>query len=32
MALGLLRMARLGISPNHSAYIFKEATACLEAK
>jgi tRNA A-37 threonylcarbamoyl transferase component Bud32 len=32
MALGLLRMVRLGIKPDHSAYIFKEATACLEAK
>ena len=29
MALGLLRMSRLGIDPDNSAYIHKEATACL---
>jgi tRNA A-37 threonylcarbamoyl transferase component Bud32 len=32
IALGLLRMVRLGFAPNHSAYIFKEAAACLGAK
>ena len=31
MALGLLRMARLGIDQDHNAFIFREATACLNA-
>ncbi len=30
MSLGLLRMARLGQSPEHRAYILQEARACLE--
>ncbi len=32
MALGLLRMGRLGIDPDNSAYIHNEATACLRAR
>ncbi len=31
MSLGLLRMARLGLDPQHRAYVFKEATACLKS-
>ncbi len=31
MALGLLRMARLGIDHDSNAYIFRDATACLKA-
>lgn len=31
MALGLLRMARLGLDHDRNAYIFREATACLKA-
>jgi tRNA A-37 threonylcarbamoyl transferase component Bud32 len=31
MSLGLLRMARLGLGRRHRAFIFDEATACLEA-
>lgn len=31
MALGLLRMGRLGIDPDNSAYIHREAMACLRA-
>ncbi len=29
MALGFLRMARLGMAPEHRAYILQEANACL---
>jgi hypothetical protein len=32
MSLGLLRVARLCLSPDHRDYIFKEALACLRAK
>jgi aminoglycoside phosphotransferase (APT) family kinase protein len=32
MSQGLLRMARLGIDPDRSAYIFREALACLMVK
>lgn len=32
MAHGLLRMAKLGISQDEAAYIFREALACLRAK
>ncbi len=32
MALGLLRMGRLGIDPDNSGYIHNEATACLKAR
>jgi tRNA A-37 threonylcarbamoyl transferase component Bud32 len=32
MALGFLRMVRLGVAPHHSAYLFKEAVACLRAR
>lgn len=32
MALGHLRMARLGLNPSHSSYVFREAMACLKAK
>ena len=32
IALGLLRMARLDLGKEHTAYIFKEAEACLRAK
>ncbi len=31
MSLGLLRMARLGQSPGHRAYILQEALACLKS-
>ncbi len=31
MALGLLRMGRLGIDPDNSAFIHREAMACLKA-
>lgn len=31
MSLGLLRMARLGIGPEDSSYIFREAWACLRS-
>ncbi len=31
MALGLFRMARLGIDQDHNAYIFRKATDCLKA-
>jgi hypothetical protein len=31
MSLGLLRMARLGIGPEDSTYIFREAWACLKS-
>jgi Ser/Thr protein kinase RdoA (MazF antagonist) len=31
MSMGWLRMARLGQSPEHRAYIFREANACLES-
>jgi hypothetical protein len=30
MGLGFLRMARLGMAPEHRAYILQEANACLE--
>ena len=32
MALGFLRMVRLGVAPDHSGYIFQEAIACLKAR
>ncbi len=32
IALGLLRMARLDLGKEHTAYIYKEAEACLRAK
>ncbi len=32
MALGLLRMVRLGVAPHHSSYLFREAIACLRAR
>jgi tRNA A-37 threonylcarbamoyl transferase component Bud32 len=31
MSLGLLRIMRLGLSPEHRAYIFRESLACLSA-
>ena len=31
MALGLLRMGRLGIDPDNSVHIHREAKACLKA-
>jgi tRNA A-37 threonylcarbamoyl transferase component Bud32 len=32
MAFGLLRIARLHVSSNHRAYLYKEALACLNSK
>jgi hypothetical protein len=31
MGLGFLRMARLGMAPEHRAYILQEANSCLES-
>lgn len=31
MSMGLLRIARLNIDPDHGAYVFREALACLKA-
>jgi len=31
MSLGLLRIMRLGLSPGHRSYIFRESLACLGA-
>ncbi len=31
MSLGLLRMARIGLGQRHSAYVYREAMACLSA-
>lgn len=31
MSLGLLRVARLGLNPEHRAYILRESNACLKA-
>ena len=31
MSLGLLRMDRLKIDPDHGAFLFREALACLRS-